>query len=132
MRKASIDRQIDEEYLQGALALAVSWIDTDTLINYVTFVMWAQRCVTMLALLLIRYKGMPVHPGLSSFDALTETYPETIRVPVVLSVIFAAMSAGLCIIPLVQEFKVRWDCKRNINFLQFICTNRKLETYMFR
>ncbi|KAK6054698.1 hypothetical protein COOONC_07797, partial [Cooperia oncophora] len=39
---------------------AMSFVDIDTLINYVTFVMWSQKAVTVAALLYLRYTKMPV------------------------------------------------------------------------
>lgn len=46
--------------IQMLCTFAVSFVDIETLINYVTFVMWAQKAVTVSALLYIRYSKMPV------------------------------------------------------------------------
>lgn len=47
---------------QSALAIGISFIgDLDTLIGYVIFGFWAQRIFTIMALLTIRYKSIPVH-----------------------------------------------------------------------
>ncbi|KAE9419072.1 hypothetical protein Angca_005102, partial [Angiostrongylus cantonensis] len=48
---------------QMICAFVVSFIDIETLINYVTFVMWAQKAVTVAALLYIRHSKLPVAEG---------------------------------------------------------------------
>ncbi|ETN82008.1 Asc-type amino acid transporter 1 family protein, partial [Necator americanus] len=68
----------------------VSFVDTDTLINYVTFVMWAQKVVTVAALLYLRHSKMPVAEG-------------AIKVPISLSVIFMVLSLALVVVPFVEE-----------------------------
>ncbi|KAK6029252.1 hypothetical protein OSTOST_04635 [Ostertagia ostertagi] len=45
---------------QAICTFAMSFVDIDTLINYVTFVMWSQKVVTVAALLYIRYNKIPV------------------------------------------------------------------------
>lgn len=48
---------------QSALAIAISFVgDLDKLVGYVMFGFWAQRIFTLIALLTIRYKCIPVHP----------------------------------------------------------------------
>ncbi|CAJ0964086.1 unnamed protein product, partial [Mesorhabditis belari] len=78
---------------QSLLTIAISFVDTDSLINYVTFVMWAQRVVTMSALLWIKFRHIQVDPG-------------AIRVPLVFSILFLVISIALVVVPLIQETKV--------------------------
>ncbi|CAJ0595993.1 unnamed protein product [Cylicocyclus nassatus] len=68
----------------------VSFVHIDTLINYVTFVMWAQKVVTVVALLYLRYAKLPVAEG-------------AIKIPIVLSVIFLVLSVVLVVVPFVEE-----------------------------
>ncbi|KIH51810.1 hypothetical protein ANCDUO_18097, partial [Ancylostoma duodenale] len=68
----------------------VSFVDIDTLINYVTFVMWAQKVVTVAALLYLRYSKMPVAEG-------------AIKVPIWLTVVFMVLSLALVLVPFVEE-----------------------------
>ncbi|CAI4230144.1 unnamed protein product [Auanema sp. JU1783] len=68
----------------------VSFIDIDTLINYVTFVMWGQRAVTILALLYLRYKKMPVAEN-------------PIKVPLFAIVLFLIISIALVFVPFIEE-----------------------------
>uniref|UniRef100_A0A914VEG1 Uncharacterized protein n=1 Tax=Plectus sambesii TaxID=2011161 RepID=A0A914VEG1_9BILA len=81
-------------FAQTLLAIAVSFIgDLDNLIGYVIFAIWFQRVFTMLGLLWIRYKKIPVHP-------------DAIRMPTALIVFFMLLSASLVLIPVVQEPEV--------------------------
>ncbi|KAI6234438.1 Amino acid permease [Aphelenchoides fujianensis] len=77
-----------------ALAVGISFVgDLDTLIGYVMFGFWAQRIFSLVALLTIRYRGMSVHP-------------DAIRMPIALIVAFLAVTVGLVVIPIWQEFQV--------------------------
>lgn len=50
-------------FAQSALAIAISFVgNLDMLIGYVMFGFWAQRIFSLVALLTIRYKSIPVHP----------------------------------------------------------------------
>ncbi|KAH7718516.1 AAT-5 protein [Aphelenchoides avenae] len=81
-------------FAQSALAIAISFVgDLDKLVGYVMFGFWAQRIFTLIALLTIRYKCIPVHP-------------EAIRIPLPCIVLFLAINIVLVIIPIVQEFEV--------------------------
>ncbi|KHJ77152.1 Asc-type amino acid transporter 1 domain protein, partial [Oesophagostomum dentatum] len=70
--------------------LIVSFVHIDTLINYVTFVMWAQKVVTVLALLYLRYTKIPVAEG-------------AIKVPILLTLLFLVLSLVLVLVPFVEE-----------------------------
>uniref|UniRef100_A0A915E9J0 Uncharacterized protein n=1 Tax=Ditylenchus dipsaci TaxID=166011 RepID=A0A915E9J0_9BILA len=81
-------------FAQSALAIAISFVgDLDALIGYVMFGFWAQRIFTLVALLTIRYKGIPVHP-------------DAIRIPIALIYVFLAINIGLVIIPIIQDFAI--------------------------
>lgn len=44
------------------MAIGISFVgDLDALVGYVMFGFWAQRVFTLIALLTIRYKNIPVH-----------------------------------------------------------------------
>lgn len=58
--------------------------DLNALISYVGFTQWAQRLITMGALLLIRYKQTAIHP-------------DAIRTPLILSIIFFMICLSLVI-----------------------------------
>ncbi|PAV92267.1 hypothetical protein WR25_10446 [Diploscapter pachys] len=75
---------------QMICTIIVSFVDIDTLINYVTFVMWGQRVVTILALLWIRYRKIPVADG-------------AIRVPIIFSILFLISSITLVIVPFIES-----------------------------
>ncbi|VDK45118.1 unnamed protein product [Anisakis simplex] len=76
---------------QAIITAAMMFADSDKLIEYVSFVMFFQRIVTMIALLWIRYKKIAVHPG-------------AIRVPIILTWLFLLISVALVAIPLVTNF----------------------------
>ncbi|CAD5206642.1 unnamed protein product [Bursaphelenchus okinawaensis] len=79
---------------QSLLAIAISFVgDLDALIGYVMFGFWAQRIFSLVALLLIRHKNIPVHP-------------EAIRMPYWIIVLFLGITVGLVVIPIYHEFKV--------------------------
>lgn len=81
-------------FTQSALAIAISFIgNLDELIGYVMFGFWAQRIFTLIALLTIRYKKIPIHP-------------DAIHVPLPCILFFLAINIGLVIIPIVQEFAI--------------------------
>ncbi|KAI6179489.1 hypothetical protein M3Y98_00616000 [Aphelenchoides besseyi] len=81
-------------FAQSALAIGISFVgDLDTLIGYVMFGFWAQRIFSLVALLTIRYKCIGVHP-------------DAIRMPIVLIAAFLAVTIGLVVIPIWQEFQV--------------------------
>ncbi|KAJ1349672.1 hypothetical protein KIN20_005278 [Parelaphostrongylus tenuis] len=75
---------------QVICTFAVSFIKIETLINYVTFVMWAQKAVSVAALLYIRYTELPVAEG-------------AIKVPIVLTVLFMVISFLLVLVPFLEE-----------------------------
>ncbi|TKR93034.1 hypothetical protein L596_007567 [Steinernema carpocapsae] len=76
---------------QTVITVIFLFFDTSSLINYVTFVLWAQKAVTMVALLFMRYKDIPVNK-------------DVIRVPILFSVIFLIVCVLLTVVPLVEEF----------------------------
>uniref|UniRef100_A0A1I8ABX1 AA_permease domain-containing protein n=1 Tax=Steinernema glaseri TaxID=37863 RepID=A0A1I8ABX1_9BILA len=81
-------------FAQSALAMAISFVgDLDALIGYVMFGFWAQRLFTLVALLIIRHRRIPVHP-------------EAIRMPLWVIYLFLGITVVLVIIPIVQEFQV--------------------------
>ena len=48
---------------QTLLAIGISFVgDLDALIGFCMFGFWAQRIFTLIALLVIRFKQIPVHP----------------------------------------------------------------------
>ncbi|CAI2296354.1 unnamed protein product [Caenorhabditis sp. 36 PRJEB53466] len=70
--------------------IAVTFVDTNSLINYVAFVMFGQRFFTMTALMWIRYRKIPV-----AADA--------IKVPIIFSVLFWLITIALVVVPFVEE-----------------------------
>ncbi len=50
-------------FAQAILTVAISFINTNSLINYVTFVTWAEKVVTMVALIYMRLAGISVRQG---------------------------------------------------------------------
>jgi len=81
-------------FAQSALAIAISFVgNLEVLIGYVMFGFWAQRIFSLIALLTIRYKAIPVHPG-------------SIRIPVFIIVTFLVITICLVVIPIWQEFEV--------------------------
>lgn len=74
--------------------MGISFVgDLDALIGYVMFGFWAQRIFTLIALLTIRYKAIPVHP-------------EAVRVPISIIYMFLVINIVLVVIPIFQEFAV--------------------------
>ncbi|PAV68201.1 hypothetical protein WR25_19347, partial [Diploscapter pachys] len=81
-------------FAQSLLAFLISFVgDLDTLINYVMFGFWAQRIFSLVALLIIRYKRIPVHP-------------DAVRVPISCIWLFLLTTVALVVIPIFQEFEV--------------------------
>ncbi|GMT28098.1 hypothetical protein PFISCL1PPCAC_19395, partial [Pristionchus fissidentatus] len=78
---------------QAILAAIMCFVPTDTLVNAVTFVMWAQKGITAAALLYIRYKNVQVESG-------------AIRVPLVLTWALLLVSIALVAIPFVQDLTI--------------------------
>jgi len=76
---------------QAVITVVFLFFNVESLINYVTFVLWFQKAVTMVALLYMRYKKTPVNK-------------DVIRVPIILSVIFLIVCVLLTVVPLVEEF----------------------------
>ncbi|EFO94279.1 hypothetical protein CRE_03459, partial [Caenorhabditis remanei] len=70
--------------------IAVTFVDTNSLINYVAFVMFGQRVFTMTALMWIRYRKIPVHP-------------DAIQVPIVFSMLFWIITIALVVVPFIEE-----------------------------
>ncbi|KAK5984331.1 Amino Acid Transporter [Trichostrongylus colubriformis] len=75
---------------QMLCTFAMSFVDIETLINYVTFVMWAQKAVTIAALLYLRYSQMPVSEN-------------AIKVPISLTISFLIISIVLVFVPFIEE-----------------------------
>ncbi|WKX88570.1 hypothetical protein Q1695_008315 [Nippostrongylus brasiliensis] len=75
---------------QMLCTFVVSFVDIDTLINYVTFVMWSQKAVTVAALLYLRRSKLPVSDN-------------AVRVPIALTVLFLILSVALVLVPFVEE-----------------------------
>uniref|UniRef100_A0A914W4D9 Uncharacterized protein n=1 Tax=Plectus sambesii TaxID=2011161 RepID=A0A914W4D9_9BILA len=81
-------------FAQLIIAIAISFVgELDKLISYVTFAIWFQRFFTLCALIWIRYKKLPVHPG-------------AIRFPLILIVAFLAICLALVLIPVIRDPKV--------------------------
>uniref|UniRef100_A0A1I7W8D4 TPT domain-containing protein n=1 Tax=Heterorhabditis bacteriophora TaxID=37862 RepID=A0A1I7W8D4_HETBA len=59
-KEVIFNNQLSILMFQLICTFAISFVNIDTLINYVTFVMWGQRAVTVAALLYLRYRKMPV------------------------------------------------------------------------
>ncbi|CAP20458.1 Protein CBR-AAT-4 [Caenorhabditis briggsae] len=72
--------------------IAVTFVDTNSLINYVAFVMFGQRVFTMTALMWIRYRKIPVHP-------------DAIQVPILFSILFWIITIALVVVPFIEETK---------------------------
>uniref|UniRef100_A0A8R1E075 Amino acid permease n=1 Tax=Caenorhabditis japonica TaxID=281687 RepID=A0A8R1E075_CAEJA len=70
--------------------IAVTFVDTNSLINYVAFVMFGQRVFTMTALMWIRYRDIPVAP-------------DAIRVPIIFSLLFWIITIALVVVPFIEE-----------------------------
>nr|CDJ95508.1 Amino acid permease-associated region domain containing protein [Haemonchus contortus] len=75
---------------QMVCTFAMTFVDIDTLINYVTFVMWSQKAVTVAALLYLRYAQLPVAQN-------------AIRIPIGLTIFFLLISIVLVFVPFVEE-----------------------------
>ncbi|CEF65307.1 Amino acid/polyamine transporter I family-containing protein [Strongyloides ratti] len=81
-------------FAQTILAMGISFIgDLDSLIAYCMFGFWAQRIFTLVALLVIRYKMIPVHA-------------DAVRMPLWVHYTFLIITVILVIIPIFQEFHV--------------------------
>ncbi|KHN73249.1 Y+L amino acid transporter 2 [Toxocara canis] len=78
-------------FAQAIITAIMVFIDVHKLIDYVSFVMSFQRIATMIALLWIRHKKIPVHPG-------------AIKVPIIFTWLFLAISVALVVIPIVTSF----------------------------
>ncbi|CAD6189349.1 unnamed protein product [Caenorhabditis auriculariae] len=70
----------------------VSFVNTNDLINYVTFIMFGQRLISIAALFWIRYKKLPVAAG-------------AIEVPIIFSIVFWLFTAALIVVPFVEDTK---------------------------
>ncbi len=80
--------------MQTAIAIGMSFVgELDKLISYVVFCLWLQRCFTMLALIWIRYRRIPVHK-------------DAVRMPVAFTATFLVVNVMLVIVPCVQAFTV--------------------------
>lgn len=53
---------------QLVCTIVVCFVDINTLINYVTFVIWSSRGVALTALLWIRFRRIPVAEGRSKYS----------------------------------------------------------------
>ncbi|GMR53150.1 hypothetical protein PMAYCL1PPCAC_23345 [Pristionchus mayeri] len=78
---------------QGIFSAILCFVDGDTLVNSVTFVMWAQKLFTAAALLFIRYKHVQVESN-------------AIRVPLFLVWALLFISLALVAIPFIQDLKI--------------------------
>uniref|UniRef100_A0A9J2PB04 Amino acid permease/ SLC12A domain-containing protein n=1 Tax=Ascaris lumbricoides TaxID=6252 RepID=A0A9J2PB04_ASCLU len=76
---------------QGIITTVLVFINVNKLIECVSFVMSFQRIATVLALLWIHYKKIPVHPG-------------AIKIPEILTWLFLLISIALVVIPIVTSF----------------------------
>ncbi|GMT00240.1 hypothetical protein PENTCL1PPCAC_22414 [Pristionchus entomophagus] len=79
--------------LQGIFSAVLCFVGTDTLVNSVTFVMWAQKVFTSAALLFIRYKHVPVESN-------------AIRVPIFLVWALLIISLALVAIPFISDLTI--------------------------
>lgn len=50
-----------------SICIGMTFIDVETVINYVSFVMWSQKLTTMVALFYIKTKKLEVDPGMFFF-----------------------------------------------------------------
>ncbi|VDD95974.1 unnamed protein product [Enterobius vermicularis] len=81
-------------FVNAVLAMFMSFVgDLNALISYVGFTQWAQRLITMGALLLIRYKQTAIHP-------------DAIRTPLILSIIFFMICLSLVIVTILEKAKI--------------------------
>ncbi|VDK44185.1 unnamed protein product [Anisakis simplex] len=81
-------------FMNIVLSLGLSFAgDLDTLISYVGFAQWSQRALTMLALLWIRFRHIPVHP-------------DAIRTPIILPITFFIICSSLVIVTVIEDIKV--------------------------
>ncbi|CAB3408742.1 unnamed protein product [Caenorhabditis bovis] len=81
-------------FAQSLLAMIITFVgDLDTLIGYVMFGFWAQRIFSLVALLIIRHKHIPVHA-------------DAVRMPLICIYLFLITTIALVIIPIFNEFNV--------------------------
>lgn len=78
---------------QLAVSLFMTFVSVETLINYVSFVMWAQKLATVIALLYMKIRRIPVDEGV-------------LRVPIFVGILFFLILLVLVLIPLITEFAV--------------------------
>uniref|UniRef100_A0A7E5A1J0 AA_permease domain-containing protein n=1 Tax=Panagrellus redivivus TaxID=6233 RepID=A0A7E5A1J0_PANRE len=80
-------------FVHTLLAIIFSFAgDLDELIQYISFAQWSQRMFTMIALMYIRFRHLPVHP-------------DAIRTPIVLPVFFFIVCSALTVITVVETPK---------------------------
>ncbi|KAF8366352.1 hypothetical protein PRIPAC_84181 [Pristionchus pacificus] len=75
---------------QGIFSAILCFVNIDTLVNSVTFVMWAQKVFTAAALLFIRYKNVSVESN-------------AIKVPIILVWLLLFVSIALVTIPFIED-----------------------------
>ncbi|MFH4981140.1 hypothetical protein AB6A40_007849 [Gnathostoma spinigerum] len=81
-------------FINVILAITMSFTgDPDQLISYVGFAQWTQRAVTMLVLLWIRYKQIPVDP-------------EKLRMPIIMPILFFLTCASLALVTIVENISI--------------------------
>uniref|UniRef100_A0AC35U130 AA_permease domain-containing protein n=1 Tax=Rhabditophanes sp. KR3021 TaxID=114890 RepID=A0AC35U130_9BILA len=111
-------------FAQTVLAMIISYVgDLDALIGYVMFGFWAQRIFTLVALLLIRYKRIPVHP-------------DAVKMPVWVIISFLFVTVILVIIPIFQEFHVAslglGLCLIGLGFYYLLIHSDNLPAFVYR
>ncbi|CAJ0585814.1 unnamed protein product, partial [Mesorhabditis spiculigera] len=79
-------------FIHVLLAMAISFTgNVDNLINYVALAQWSQRAFTMIALLFLRFRSMPVHP-------------DRIRNFILMPMTFGFVCWSLVVVTVVQAF----------------------------
>ncbi|CAJ0960393.1 unnamed protein product, partial [Mesorhabditis belari] len=79
-------------FVHVLLAMAISFTgNVDSLINYVALAQWSQRAFTMVALMFLRFRGLPVHP-------------DRIRNFILMPMVFGFVCWSLVIVTVVQAF----------------------------
>ena len=76
----------------------------NTIINYVSVVMWGQKTLSVAALLKIRYYDMEVNSGESCYFSVF--FSEVLRVPLLIIIVFCIVSITLTFLPAYAETEV--------------------------
>ncbi|CAI4232930.1 unnamed protein product [Auanema sp. JU1783] len=79
-------------FIHVLISMAISFTgNLDNLINYVSFAQWSQRAITMIIVMYIKIRHVPVHP-------------DGIRMPFVMPLLFCFVCSSLVIITIIESF----------------------------